>query len=77
LLEHGESAIKTVRTENPEVYLKVLASILPKEVKVEANPLEDMTDEQLAALAVQLINAIELDVASVSAPGVRETKTHQ
>lgn len=46
--DHGEQAICLVREEKPDAYLKVIASIIPKELIIteEAN-LDGLTDEQL------------------------------
>ena len=44
---HGADAISKVREEDPSTYLRVIASLLPKEVKVDANPLTDVSDEEL------------------------------
>lgn len=43
--QHGVVAIETVRTEKPDQYLKVVASILPKEIEAGeklGNILEDI-----------------------------------
>ena len=45
--EHGKAAIERVRCEKPDVYLKVVASILPRDLNVNINPLEDATDDEL------------------------------
>lgn len=45
--EHGETAIQAVRAEKPDQYLKVIASILPKEMNLNVNDAESMTDEQI------------------------------
>lgn len=45
--EHGPSVIKAVREEKPDQYLKVIASVLPKELDVGerlGNILEDILD---------------------------------
>jgi hypothetical protein len=55
---HGEEAIRKTREEKPAEYVKVLASLLPKEVEIK-RPLEDLTDDEL-------VNAIELIRASVT-----------
>jgi hypothetical protein len=47
--EHGNAAIVSVREKNPSQYLRVVASILPKELNVRVNELDELTDEQLAA----------------------------
>ncbi len=46
--EHGADAIATVRDEKPDQYLKVVASILPRELNIKVNELDELTDEQLA-----------------------------
>lgn len=43
--EHGVAAIQAVRTERPHEYLKVVASILPKELKISSE--SELSDEQL------------------------------
>src|SRR5262245_23024769 len=49
--KHGEKAIAKVRRDQPGVYLKVLALLIPREHKVQhSNPLKDVTDEQLEAM---------------------------
>lgn len=59
--ENGKAVIEAVRVEKPDQYLKVVASILPKELNVKVNELDDLTDEQLArqlrAIASQLAAA--------------------
>lgn len=50
--ENGPDVINIVRVERPADYLKILASILPKEMLLSASPLEEMSDDELA-------NAIE------------------
>lgn len=59
--ENGKVVIEAVRVEKPDQYLKVVASILPKELNVKVNELDDLTDEQLArqlrAIAAQLAAA--------------------
>ena len=45
--KHGVEAIEKVREDKPEIYLKVIASILPKELNVSANELDHLSDEQL------------------------------
>ena len=57
----GAAVISKVRDERPDVYLKVVASILPKELNVRVSEFDDLTDDQLArqlaAIATQLANA--------------------
>jgi hypothetical protein len=57
--EHGLAAIQKMREERPHEYVKVVASILPKEVKIER--LDDMNDDDLAKRIRQL--AADLGIA--------------
>ena len=56
--ENGAAAIATVRAEDPSTYMKVVASILPKELEIK-RPMADLTDDELA-------NAIELIRATIA-----------
>ena len=47
---NGVSAIERVRTEKPEHYLKVIASLMPKEMVVSTDPIQDATDEELGEM---------------------------
>jgi hypothetical protein len=53
--EHGDEAIRRTREEKPAEYVKVLASLLPKEVEIK-RPFEDLSDDELHN-AIQLIRA--------------------
>ena len=47
-LEHGTKVIEEVREKRPEIYLKVIASILPREMHFKAETsFAGITDEQL------------------------------
>lgn len=45
--QHGPAAIVQVRTEKPDAYLKVVASILPRDLNVNLNPMQEATDDEL------------------------------
>lgn len=45
--EHGVATLAKVRDEKPDQYLKVVASILPKDLNVNINSMDDLTDDQL------------------------------
>lgn len=62
---HGIAAIQEVRENKPSDYLKVCASILPKEFNVRVDPLEEMTDDQLRARLDQL----DADIAALGGEG--------
>ncbi|MES2783407.1 MAG: DUF5681 domain-containing protein [Pseudomonadota bacterium] len=59
--ENGAAAIVKMRENDPKDYVKVVASVLPKELNVKVSELDDLTDDQLArqlaAIATQLANA--------------------
>lgn len=56
--EHGTAVIAKVRAEKPDQYLKVIASILPKDLNVNINQMDDLTDEQLIQRIRSLDSAI-------------------
>lgn len=66
--EHGAAAIAAVRAEKPDQYLKVIASILPKEVKISTEV--DLSDEELDQRIRQLAAALDLSIGGES--GTRE-----
>lgn len=45
--EHGERAIQSARRLDPLGYLKVVASLVPKDLNLNVNPIEEMTDVDL------------------------------
>lgn len=45
--EKGKDVIEKVIAEKPEQYLKVVASLLPRDLNVNINPMDDITDDQL------------------------------
>jgi uncharacterized protein DUF5681 len=63
---HGIAAINKVCEERPHEYLKIIASILPKElhVKEEAASFDDMSDDEL-------IDAINILRAAIAADGAK------
>lgn len=44
---NGPAAIQKVREKKPEQYLKVIASLVPKELNVNINEFDDMSDDEL------------------------------
>ena|SRR5262245_30383919 len=45
--EFGEEAIKITRVERPTEYLKIVASLLPKEFEIVDSRLTDISDEEI------------------------------
>src|SRR5262249_331324 len=48
--EHGAAAIKLVRLEKPSEYVKIVASVLPKEFEITENRLMEIDDDTLDIL---------------------------
>lgn len=69
---NGQAAIETVRTERPQDYLKIIASIVPKEFTIKDQSLDDMSDDEL----IELLAAVR-SIAAANAgkeTGVRARK---
>lgn len=65
--ENGAQAIEDARKESPLGYMRVCASILPKQLNVTMDPLDEMTDEQLRTYVQRLAEQLGpfLDFAGV------------
>jgi hypothetical protein len=50
----GAEAIERCRVERPDVYLRVIVSLLPKQTEQVSSPLADLTDEELAELDARI-----------------------
>ena len=46
--QNGRAAIIACRTEKPDVYVKVIASLMPKELEIK-RPLEELSEDELIA----------------------------
>ncbi len=55
---NGKQAIQTVRAERPAEYLKVVASLLPKQIEVKEGAFDGLSDEQLTALVYAARSAL-------------------
>ena len=58
--EHGTDVIAEVRETKPSDYLKVVASILPREINVNKTALQELSDDELAGI----LDAVRLQVLS-------------
>ena len=56
--EHGKTAIEEVRRDRPHEYLKVVASLLPKQIEVKEGAFDGVDDEALAALVAAARSAL-------------------
>jgi len=58
--QHGKKAIEKVARNQPAVYLKILALLVPRETKVEhSGGVKAMTDEQIEAAIEAIQNMLE------------------
>lgn len=77
---NGVKAIETVRDEKPDQYLKVIASILPRELNVNVNEFEEMSDDQLIERIRQLDAVtrpfLELNPANETQGGISKETAH-
>jgi hypothetical protein len=73
--EHGPGVIRIARIEKPVEYLKIIASVLPRELLLEQNVLSAMSDEDIAA-SLSLLQKIQLNkrAQEESASDEEETK---
>lgn len=78
--ENGKAAIIAVRTDKPDQYLKVVASILPKELNVNVNEVDSLTDDELIerirALDAAIRPYLALEGEGEAARGVRAETAH-
>ncbi len=57
--KHGAAAIERVREEDPATYIRVIASLLPKELKVERSRYEDMSEEEIDGAILRASRLLE------------------
>lgn len=64
--QHGKDAVEMLRQERPHDYLKLLSTLLPKELPSDVPTVEDMTDDEFTSM----LNAVRsLVTARGSEPG--------
>lgn len=74
-LENGAAVIASVRAEKPDAYLKVVAGILPRELKIETT--NDLSDSELDARIRQLAEIIGVEVGIIGASDGEEVSSGQ
>jgi hypothetical protein len=58
--QHGRVAIAACREQSPARYLAIIASLLPKELKLERDPaLSEYSDEELRAMLDLVLNQVK------------------
>jgi hypothetical protein len=71
--EHGVAAIQQTRAQSPAQYLKVVASLMPKELEIK-RPLEEMTDDDLIAGVAALQSLLNAQGAGDGATDAAKSK---
>jgi hypothetical protein len=56
--QNGVSVIVAVRENKPDVYLKIVASLLPQQLEIEDSTFDGITDEQLSVLIAAARSAL-------------------
>lgn len=74
--EFGAAAIVKAREDDPLGYVKVCASLMPKEVEL-SRPLDDLTDEQLEAAIIAARSIISAQEPSDMGDGEKATPVVQ
>ncbi|MEL6857177.1 MAG: DUF5681 domain-containing protein [Pseudomonadota bacterium] len=59
--DHGKAAIVAMREQRPHEYVKVVASLLPKTLNMNTNPLHDLTDDQLNQQVAHIAKELGLE----------------
>ena len=58
--KHGEKAVAQARRDNPGMWLKVIAMLIPREHKVQnINPIKDLTDQELETIIEHIETLLE------------------
>src|SRR5260370_22623924 len=52
--EHGATAIKVMRREDPAGYCKMMATLVPKELEITATAVAELADDELDKMIEQL-----------------------
>ena len=74
--EHGPETIETVRQERPHEYLKVVASILPKELNIKKEALDEMSDDDLVTMLDAVRTAVLAGATTKARKGSEKTARH-
>lgn len=78
--QHGKVAIEAVRAEKPDAYLKVIASILPKQIDLSVNEFDGMSDDQLRSAvtaALRDLATLGIDLGTPASQGSSEAAQNE
>lgn len=70
--EHGEAAMRIAAIEEPMQFLKVIASVLPKEFEITDGRLKELSDEEIDA-AIEFAQRALAERSSRAAGGKEST----
>ena len=73
--KHGRQTLDRMRKEDPTAYIRMIASLVPKQVEKTPNPLEHFTDEELDQLETYLESIAKKGESRVNR-GVDRTPPH-
>jgi len=75
---NGVAVVERVRTEDPATYLRVVASLLPKEVEISRRVFDDVSEDELAAVIEILREEVRKETPPASKPELEPTpkQTH-
>ena len=68
---HGDAVIKIARIEKPVEYLKIVASLLPKELAINDAKVGDMSEEEIAGL-LEMVRELRAKTAQAQAEPVTD-----
>jgi hypothetical protein len=68
-LANGADTLEQVRVDKPDVYVRVVASILPQQLNVTVNDLDELSDEQLDQRINALARALKLEIGVCQSAG--------
>ena len=77
---NGKAAIETVRAEKPDQYLKVIASLMPRDVNLTVNEFEGKSDDDIRRELRELAGTLAAFVGPAGDPeeaeGATAPRTH-
>lgn len=59
--QHGVEAIARVRKERPDQYLRVIASLVPRDIVLTSDPFDGMSDEDLERAIALLVEELRAE----------------
>jgi hypothetical protein len=73
--KHGAGALEAVRVEKPDLYVKLVTAMLPKDATTRTSELDDLDDQTLDRRIAALAQALGLAIGAGPGAGGEEPKT--